>query len=200
MVQRISVEFKHKKKTSNHQRATSSFGQIFYQLQYKPLWIDNPVFKETAMLETTVLPSVMNALYALLQDELNLSYRWYMDKHRESDFIGLAAVITDKKLNRQLHVINMMRMPGPHSAISHKSGNRANGKPVWFRQIQDKRFTKSNFKSSVFFHLVLISFKRLYVTRGAVLYGFFLKFHMKTMVCKFFDNFMSFQKSNSSLT
>ena len=37
-----------------------------------------------------------------------------------ADFIGLAAVFTDSQLEREVHIINMMRMPGPHCAENIK--------------------------------------------------------------------------------
>ncbi len=69
----------------------------------------------------TVLPSLMNSLYTLLGARLNEAESICLivdiwTNNVNSDFIGLAAVITDPKLSRELHVIDMMRMPGPHSA------------------------------------------------------------------------------------
>jgi hypothetical protein len=63
----------------------------------------------------------MNDLYSILQDKLKQAESICLivdiwTNNVNSDFIGLAAVVTDPKLNRELHVINMMRMPGPHSA------------------------------------------------------------------------------------
>jgi hypothetical protein len=37
-----------------------------------------------------------------------------------ADFIGLAAVLTDSQLEKEVHIINMMRMPGPHCAENIK--------------------------------------------------------------------------------
>jgi hypothetical protein len=78
------------------------------------------------MIMTTVLGKMYEMLEKKLQNAMTVCLIVDIWTNAvNADFIGLAAVLTNEKLEREVHVINMMRMPGPHCAEVIKSAVEA---------------------------------------------------------------------------
>jgi hypothetical protein len=107
---------------------------------------------------TTVLPMAMNVMHKLLENKLQAATSCCLvvdiwTNKVNTDFIGLAAIVSNKNMQRDLVVLDLMRMPGNHSAETVKIAvekmiNRYN----FNKSIIHGKFFDSYLEFFLFFH------------------------------------------------